>query len=162
MDHGVAEEGVLEEAEFYNLPTLVTIVQERIAEREDQVRKRYEEASNKKESGVGLQSNFPNHVDLAIAISLSSYGMRRPRRTDRHCLSVDRRMETRPGATEELIACNSRFQVMVNANYAVDQSHEFLVIVTRECPDNDTPMDIQDRAGHIQQRARSNRWFSII
>jgi len=34
MDNGLAEEGVLEEAEFYNLPDLVSLVEERIAERE--------------------------------------------------------------------------------------------------------------------------------
>jgi len=34
MDKDLAEEGVLEEAEFYNLPDLVTLVEERIAERE--------------------------------------------------------------------------------------------------------------------------------
>jgi len=34
MDKALAEEGVLEEAEFYNLPDLVALVEERIAERE--------------------------------------------------------------------------------------------------------------------------------
>lgn len=38
LDKGLAEEGLLEEAEFYNLPHLVTLCTDRIAERERQMK----------------------------------------------------------------------------------------------------------------------------
>ena len=36
LDHGLSEEGLREEAEFYNLPKLIALCNERIADREKQ------------------------------------------------------------------------------------------------------------------------------
>lgn len=121
MNPGLSEEGILAEADFYNLPSLSQLIMDRIQDRENSVK----DATNKFVYRV-LQCH---EEELASVVSAMTDGWK----------------------IVQVVPINSNY-----TNYTTEQPQEYLCIVERECPDNGSMLEGQDRAKLLQQRARHN------
>jgi len=126
IDKNLAEEGVLEEAEFYNVTALISLVKERIKQRDFAALK--DTSSNPNGSRKNVYRVLQCHEDeLTNLVSTMSDGWK----------------------FEQLINIGSQY------NYGGGEDHaEFLCVVSREYPPNSDPAASEpssDKAKFLQQ-----------
>jgi len=126
MDKNLAEEGVLEEAEFYNVTALISLVKERIKQRDFAALK--DASTNPNGSRKNVYRVLQCHEDeLTNLVSTMSDGWK----------------------FEQLINIGSQY------NYGGGEDHaEFLCVVSREYPPNSDPAASEpssDKAKFLQQ-----------
>lgn len=143
INKGVAEEGVLEEAEFYNIFELIKLVKERICHRDSQPSK-----DSKKHVYRVLQCHEDELTQVRILILLEVYifpftaiGLYHEK-----CLQMVSTMSD-GWKFEQLVNIGSQY------NYGADEHAEFLCVVSREYgPPESTKVEHTDRAKVLQQK----------